>query len=121
MNKPHHVEPLKTYYIIFAILMVLLVLTVAASRIPFEEWHIGWANIAIATFIAVVKALLVILYFMHVKQGTKLTWIFSGAAFLWLGIMFALTLNDYTTREWTAPAAGGGANPPLEHVTVPAG
>jgi len=50
--------------------------------------------------IAVIKALLVVLIFMHVKHGSRLTWVFTGASFLWLAIMFVMFFSDYTTRGW---------------------
>jgi hypothetical protein len=78
----------------------------------------------VATGIAVVKAVLVILYFMHVKDGTRLTWVFSGAAFVWLAIMFGLTLNDYVTRDWQPPGMKIGVvvrEPAEEHRSAEAG
>ena len=85
--------PKKTYYKIGIILFVLMSMTIAVAYID-----LGRFNIYIALTIAVVKALLVVMYFMHVKYNTKLTWIFAGAGFLWLIIMFALTMSDYITR-----------------------
>jgi len=57
--------------------------------------------------IAGAKAVLVILYFMHVRYGTRLTWVFAGAGFYFLGILFFLTLNDVLTRSWLSPFLGG--------------
>ncbi len=85
--------PKKTYYKVGFALFVLMSLTVAVAYV-----NLGIFNIYIALTIAVVKALLVVMYFMHVKYNTKLTWIFAGAGFLWLIIMFALTMSDYVTR-----------------------
>jgi K+ transporter len=42
--------------------------------------------------------MLVILFFMHVRHSSHVTWVFAGAAFLWLGILLVLTMNDYVTR-----------------------
>jgi cytochrome c oxidase subunit 4 len=50
--------------------------------------------------IAVVKALLVLLYFMHLRYGSHLNWIFAGASFFWLAILLSLTVGDYLTRGW---------------------
>jgi len=55
-------------------------------------------NIVAALTIAVVKMLLVILFFMHVRYSSRLTWIFVAAGFIWLLIMLDLTLSDYLTR-----------------------
>jgi len=91
---PHfHVEPARTYLWIFGWLMALLILTVLAARVP-----LGPFNIFVALLIAVVKALLVVIFFMHLRHATRLTWMFAAAALVWLGIMFVLTLNDYVTR-----------------------
>ena len=85
----------KTYYVVFAALMALLVLTVLASGIgP------GLLGIAVALTIAVCKAVLIILYFMHVRYSSRLVWIFAGAAFFWLGILLGFVLTDYLTRTW---------------------
>jgi cytochrome c oxidase subunit 4 len=94
-DSEHHIVPLSTYYKVFAALMVLLFITVAAARV-----ELGVFNVPIAVGIAVVKAVLIILFFMHVKYSSKLVWVFSGAAFVFVGIMFALTLSDYFTRGW---------------------
>jgi cytochrome c oxidase subunit 4 len=48
----------------------------------------------------VVKAVLILLYFMHVRFSSKLVWIFAVAGFVWLAILIGLTLNDYITRSW---------------------
>jgi cytochrome c oxidase subunit 4 len=42
------------------------------------------------------------MYFMHLKFSSKLVWIFAGVAFVFVGIMFALTMSDYFTRDWLA-------------------
>jgi cytochrome c oxidase subunit 4 len=85
--------PKKTYYTIGAWLFILMFLTVGAAFLD-----LGPFNIYVALTIAVIKAFLVVAYFMHVKYNTKLTWLFAGAGFLWLLIMFALTMSDYVTR-----------------------
>ena len=97
-SKMHSDAPLRMYYVIFAWLMGLLLLTVIVSLIPFDKFLPG-LNVIIALIIAIVKAVLVVLFFMHVKDASKLTWAFASAAFLWLAIMLALTFNDYLTRH----------------------
>jgi len=95
----HHVVPVSLYLKVFTALMVLLVITLAAAA--FDLSHIwGPLNVIIAVTIAVVKAVLIILYFMHVRYSSKLTWFFAGAAFLWLIVMFSFTFSDYMTRNW---------------------
>jgi cytochrome c oxidase subunit 4 len=90
----HHIVPIPLYLWVFAALMVLLVLTLAAAAKDLGEW-----NIIIAVTIAVIKAVLVVLFFMHLYWSTKLVKLFGVAALFWLAILFALTLGDYFTRR----------------------
>jgi cytochrome c oxidase subunit 4 len=90
-----HVIPKKVYFSVFAALMVLLALTVWVARLP-----LGAFNIYVAMSIAVVKAVLVVLYFMHVRYSSRLIWVVAGAGFVWLLLLFGLTMADYTTRAW---------------------
>ncbi len=99
---------MKTYYFVFAALMVLLFLTVGAAFVDFGR---HWINITIALLIAMVKAALVVLYFMHVKYASRMTQIFVVGAFLWLGIMFLLTFSDYATRNQLPVSKGWSDNP----------
>ncbi len=84
-----------TYFLIFAALLLLTGATVLVAYLPLGEWHT-----VLALAIAVTKALLVVLFFMHLLHSTRLTWLVAGAGVLWLGIMFVLTLSDYWTRHW---------------------
>jgi cytochrome c oxidase subunit 4 len=43
---------------------------------------------------------LVLLYFMHLRYSSKLTWLFAGAGFVWLLIMIGLMMTDYISRGW---------------------
>ena len=100
-----HILPPSVYYGIFGALMVLTALTVGAAYVD-----LGVLNIGVALGIAVVKASLVVLFFMHVKYGSRLTKLIVGTAFFFLGIMLTLTFSDYLTRGWyTAP--GGSTSP----------
>jgi cytochrome c oxidase subunit 4 len=90
-----HVVPKNTYYTIFASLMVLTLVTVWISG-----FDLGPLNTVAALAIAGVKATLVVLFFMHVKYGTRLTKLAIIAALYWLGILLTLTLSDYLTRSW---------------------
>lgn len=100
-NSPHsahiHIVPVRVYLKVYVALLVLLVLTVGAAYLP---GHHTLLNNIIALTIAVVKAVLVVLYFMHVRYGTRLTWVWASAGFFWLVIMFVLILGDYFTRHW---------------------
>ena len=93
---PHHQAPLTAYFMVFGALMILTILTVWVSRID-----LGAMNTAVAMAIAIVKALVVILWFMHVIHSPRLTWIVVIASFLWLAVLFVLTFSDYLTRHWT--------------------
>jgi cytochrome c oxidase subunit 4 len=105
-----HGETLQTYLVIYAALMVLLVLTVVASFIDLGHG----ANLAVAMTIAIIKGTLVVLFFMHVRLSSKLTWVFASAAFLWLAILFVITFADYFTRSWT-PQVLKPEPAPVEH------
>src|SRR5689334_14124435 len=88
----HHIVPVSTYLWVFLALMVLLVITLAAAMVNLGEW-----NLVIAVTIAVAKALLVVLFFMHLRWSSYLVRIFAGAALFWLAILFVLSLQDFLT------------------------
>jgi cytochrome c oxidase subunit 4 len=90
-----HILPKRIYYTIFAILMFCTYLTV---QIAFFD--LGALNVVAALAIAVFKATLVVLFFMHVKYSTRLTWAVIAGSIFWLGILLALTMGDYLTRGW---------------------
>ena len=90
-----HVIPTRVYYTIFAILMVCTGLTVWIAFLD-----LGPLNTIAALGIAVFKATLVVLFFMHVKYSTRLTWAVVLGSVFWLGILLALTMSDYLTRVW---------------------
>jgi cytochrome c oxidase subunit 4 len=93
------------YYGIFGTLMVLTAVTVFAA---FTD--LGMLNFPVAISIAITKATLVILFFMHAKYSSKLTKLFVGMSFFFLLIMFGLTLTDYMSRGLrTYPGGAGGA------------
>jgi cytochrome c oxidase subunit 4 len=83
----------KTLLIVWVALLVLLLLTWGLAQ--FDLHHF---NVAAALTIALIKMLLVILFFMHVRYKPRLTWIFVSAGFIWLLIMIDLTLSDYLSR-----------------------
>ena len=83
----------RTYYGVFGLLMGLLGLTMLLAFA-----HLGPLEVVAAYTIAAVKAILIILYFMHVRKSSHLTWAFAGSGFMWLGILLVLTMGDYLTR-----------------------
>jgi cytochrome c oxidase subunit IV len=88
-----HILPTRIYYTIFAILLLCTYLTV---QIAFLD--LGRLNAVAALTIAVFKAVLVVLFFMHVRYSTRLIWVVVIAAVFWLMILLALTSGDYLTR-----------------------
>ncbi|MEX2260805.1 MAG: cytochrome C oxidase subunit IV family protein [Bryobacteraceae bacterium] len=95
-----HIVPKKLYYMIFGALIALTLVTVGASFID-----LGPFNNVVALTIAVVKALLVVLFFMHVRYSTRLTKLVVASGFLWLGILIFITLTDYLSRGWLTGVA----------------
>ena len=94
MNSPHVVS-IKLYAATFG---ALLLLTMATAGIAFVDLG-GELNSIVALTIALVKTLLVLLFFMHVRYSSRLTWVFAGTGLFWLLIMISLTLSDVLTRE----------------------
>jgi cytochrome c oxidase subunit IV len=88
-----HLVPVRIYLTIFGLLMVLTATTVAVSFID-----LGPFNTLVAILIAVTKMMLVILYFMHVRYSSRLTWAVIAGGFFWLALLLLLTLGDYLTR-----------------------
>ena len=83
----------RSYVTVWLALLLLLALTWGVA-----ELNLGRFNAVAAMSIAVVKMLLVLLFFMHLRSSAKLTWVFAAAGFLWLMFMISLTLGDYLTR-----------------------
>jgi cytochrome c oxidase subunit 4 len=90
-----HIVPRRVYYTVFGILMLGTYLTV---QIAFLD--LGAFNTIVALAIAVLKATLVVLFFMHVRYSTRLTWAVALSGVFWLGILLVLTFSDYLTRAW---------------------
>jgi cytochrome c oxidase subunit 4 len=102
------------YVAIFFALLGLTLLTFGVAFVDLGPWHVP-----AAIGIALVKAGLVVLFFMHLIHSPKLTWLAMGAGLFTLAIFFGLMLADYQTRSWlpqkSQPAPGLGYpshNPP---------
>jgi cytochrome c oxidase subunit 4 len=110
------------YFTIFGLLMVFTALTVFAAF-----HHLGIFNFPVAIGIAVTKATLVILFFMHAKYSSRLTQLFVVMSFFFLLILLTLTMTDYLSRglkTYPGGAAGAGYAPPSaapSHETTPGG
>jgi cytochrome c oxidase subunit 4 len=96
------IVPIRLYVLVWVALMIFLLLTWGAA-----QFDLGPFNVLTAMTIAVIKMLLVMLYFMHVRYSNRLVWLFAGAGFLWLLINFTLTMSDYTTRGDVNPYLKG--------------
>src|SRR5437867_2503590 len=90
---PEHIVPRKVYILIFLALLVLTAITIVVSF-----FDLGRMNAIVALTIAVVKATLVILYFMHLRYSSRLTQVVVAAGVCWWILMIALTLCAYLTR-----------------------
>jgi cytochrome c oxidase subunit 4 len=88
-------HPAKIYWRNCAALMLLLALTWIIGYI-----NLGMFNVIIALAIAIIKALLVALFFMHIKGSSRILHLAATVGVIWLFIMLSLTLTDYFTRGW---------------------
>jgi cytochrome c oxidase subunit 4 len=93
---PDHVVPKKLYILVFAALIVFTGLTTGVAFVNLGKW-----NTVVALAIAVCKASLVVLFFMHLRWSTGLMRMVLLSAFMWFAILVALTLSDEFTRQWT--------------------
>lgn len=100
----HHILPVSVYAKTILALLVLMLLTVGAAQISFPDINLAghvlpgtFINNIIALTIAVCKAVLVILFFMHVKYSTSLTRFWAIVGFVWMCLIFFI-LMDYATR-----------------------
>ena len=91
-----HVVAKKIYFVVFAGLIILTVVTAIVATVD-----LGPLNIVVALVIAMLKATMVMLFFMHLRWSTRLVHIVAVASLLWLAILISLTLSDYRTRHWT--------------------
>ena len=96
-----HVTSPKVYITIFLALMVLTAITILVA---FQD--LGPFNDIAALGIAISKASLVVLYFMHVRHSTPFTKVVVVSGLVWLVFLIVLTLADYLTRGWIHPQIG---------------
>ena len=113
-----HVSPKSVYYSIFAALLVLTAVTVAVAFV-----NLGRLNFPVAISIAILKATLVVLFFMHAKYSSRLTKLVIGGAFFFLLCLFGLTMTDYLSRGWYVGPGGtatAGTIPTITPAAPPA-
>lgn len=97
----HHIVPIPVYLAIFGALLILTGVTV---WVAFQDMHgADWMHTPLALGIATAKAILVVLWFMHVKYSVRLVWVFIVSGLLWLAILLAVTGGDYVGRRWEQP------------------
>ena len=89
-----HIQDWRTYVIVYFLLLVLMGATIGAALID-----LGPLNNILAMTIAIIKASLVVLFFMQVRTSTLLTKVWAAIGFIWLVFLFG-TLGDYLTRNW---------------------
>lgn len=89
-----HILPTRVYYTLFGVLMVCTYLTVQVAFVDLGRFN-AFAALAIAVF----KATLVVLFFMHVKYSSRLIAMVVIGSFVWLAILLFITLGDYWTRS----------------------
>lgn len=100
----HHHDPkrtLITYIAVFIALLVGTLLTVLAAKVD-----LGMMNDVVALGIAATKAMLVVLFFMHVRDSTRMVALTAVGGFLWLAILIGITLLDYMGRGAIMPVPG---------------
>ena len=91
-----HTGALRTYFIIFFVLMAG---TIATYYAAFQD--LGMLNAPVALIIATAKAICVVLFFMHVKESDRLTKLTLLSGIFWLGILLVLTMTDFMSRTWS--------------------
>ncbi len=91
----HHVVPVKIYLAVFSALVFFTLSTVAAAFVD-----MGPFNNVVMIGIAIVKASLVVLFFMHVKYSTRMIPLVAMGGVFFLLILFAITMSDYMSRGW---------------------
>lgn len=97
MSAAHHVS-VKVYIVVWAALLILLAVTVGVAYVP-----LGRLNTPVALCIATAKAVVVMLYFMHIRYNRWLVWLFAALGFIWVGHMLIWTTADYVSRDWLNP------------------
>jgi len=86
--------PRRTYYLVFVALIILTGVTAALSFVDLGEWSAG-----VAMLIAGAKAMLVALFFMHLRyERSKIIWAWAFAGLFWLLLIFVLSMTDYGMR-----------------------
>ena len=90
----HMTQP-DRYVLVFLALLALTAATVGLTYVDLGAWHS-----IVGLTIAAAKALLIVLFFMHLFRSKSVIWVIALSGLFWLGILLILTLTDYATRSW---------------------
>ncbi len=94
-NEHTPIKPI-TYVFVLAALVVLTLLNVGlAFLLP-----VGLIHGIFAVGIAVLEAMIVILFFMHIYWSSRLMMLTVGAGFFTFLVLVVMTMTDYTSRAW---------------------
>ena len=91
----HHIVGPKTYGLILLALLILTATTTGAAFI-----NMGVFSPIVALAIACLKAILVILFFMHIRYSSRVLMLTVGAGFFTFLVLITMTLSDYISRSW---------------------
>jgi len=97
-SESQHVVPVRVYVAVFATLLVMTAATTVISSIDLGPW-----NTVVALGIAVFKAALVVLFFMHAKYSPRVTHMAILAGLFWLALLLLITFSDFASRGWLRP------------------
>jgi cytochrome c oxidase subunit 4 len=95
VSHEHHVVGPKVYLGILVLLLVLTAVTTGAAFI-----NMGVFSPIVALAIACFKAVMVILFFMHIRYSSKVMMLTVGAGFFTFLVLITMTLCDYISRSW---------------------
>lgn len=98
-----HIVPFSVYFKVFISLIVLTAFTVAISRVDFAEFGHPVLNIVVAMLVASVKALLVVLFFMHLKYENPVTWLYAIFPII---LLFTLIAGVFTDNPFRSEESG---------------
>jgi cytochrome c oxidase subunit 4 len=92
---PASVTSVRTYVVVAVVVLLLAGLTIGLAFLPLGPWHTP-----VALGIAAAKAILIGVFFMHLRFGTAMVRLTAAAGLLWLAILLGGTLDDVVTRGW---------------------
>lgn len=94
-----HISPVRLYLAVWIGLMILTAITVGVAQVDF-----GPLNVVVAMAVATFKALLVVLFFMHLKYDKPFHAVALSIGVVFFGLLLGLTLLDVGTRTDPEPS-----------------